>query len=146
MSQWCADCRLQAVVHAVSAWIVALEAADPDHQPMKPKDDLVLFPDFFLLDKDVMLQFLVGTITLHLGGQQQWHEFAQRGLRSLLIQLSASMQQAATLSKTQSPQDRPVQLGIRWYFTTLASASRFCSTHPLVLFCHEGSSDAGMDR
>lgn len=135
------------MVPVISDWIVALEAADfcepaeARHGPMILIDGMIFKPG-----KEDVLQLLGSTVTRHLGSQQMWYEFAQHGLglRSLLMQLCASMHKAVKLLEEQSHEARlgMVHLGLGERFRILAAASRSCSTQSwqcqwlCVMLCH----------
>lgn len=128
----------------VSYWIVALEAADFEPAEAKHGPMILLHNAIFEPDKDDVLQFLVSTITRHLGSQQKWYEFVQRGLRCLLMQLSASMDRAVKQLQQQSYEDwlEDVHRGLRDRFQVLAAASMSCSAQRYqcqwlnMMLCH----------
>ena len=118
----CADCHLQAVVSAISDWIVAW---DPDWEPVEPKrDPVALIPAWFKPHNESILVNLICTTRMHLNRPQEWHAYAQHGLRYQLVHLCACMERAARLSAKQSKERQEVELP--WYFDTLDTASRFC--------------------
>lgn len=118
---------LQAIVTAVSDWIAAWEIADFDWLPPRSKlqDPFVLVLGVPKLTGEAVLCDLTSTIICYLDSQQKWHEFAQRGLRCLLVQLCASMRGATELSAEQY--HASLKNGVNWHFNTLTAAGWFCS-------------------
>ena len=142
---------LQAVVPAISDWLVVMEEADIVLMeeadiawiPKSPKrDPMLLIPGLLKsnLTMEAMLHSLVCALTVYLDSQSKWHQLAQRGLEFLLSPLSASMRTASKQPAVQQSQDGAiVQLQ---YFDTLASASKFgpallciCFAKPYIVSC-----------
>ena len=91
--------HLQAVVPAISRWIVALEPAKAGFAPEGPRSDPIYgLPGFSALHDTAVLDYLTCSITTHLDSHHRWHEFAQHGLQSFLRHLCASMHLAVQLS------------------------------------------------
>ena len=91
--------HLQAVVSAISTWIVAMEPAQTGPAPERPKSDPIKdLPGFYVLHDTAVLDNLTRSIIPPLDSQQRWHEFGQHGLHSFLRHLCASMHLAVRRS------------------------------------------------
>ena len=118
--------NLQAVVPAISDWLVVMGGADVAWTPTTPKHDpMLLIPGLLKsnLTMEAMLHSVVCALTVYLDSQSKWHELAQRGLEYLLSPLFAIMWTASKEPAVQQPQDGTV--GQLQCFDTLASASKF---------------------
>ena len=120
---------------AISAWIVAVEAAGPDWGPAGSKlDQFFLLPAVFRLDYGGLLHTLVRTATRYLDSQQKWKEFesAEHGLHDLLRHLAASMHSTAKLLLEKEDHDEDMAslevVEVASYFQILSAASKFSCT------------------
>ena len=114
---------------AITDWIFAWEAADPDWKPQMPDPfALALGARMYHLKHESMLRDLILTLMHYLDSQQKWRELAPRALRALLVHLCASMTLAAKLPGDEY-QELLLDQSVNWHITSLAVAGRFCSTH-----------------
>ena len=122
----CGD--LQASVTAITDWMFAWEAADPDWKPQLPDPFArALGLGMKYLKHETILCDLILTLMCYLDSQQKWRDLAPRALRSVLVHLCASMTEAAKLSAQQYQDSLMNQTN--WQYNSLAAASRSCSSH-----------------
>lgn len=125
---------MQAVVPALSDWLIIIMVMGPRCNPEGPPSDTTfLFPGVLRLHQEGMLHSLICTITPYLDSQQKWREFAQHGLQRLLRCLCASMYVAVEAFLEQSDSQIPVHLmvGLEWYYNVLSQASDLWSSRPM---------------
>ena len=114
---------MQAVVSALSNWIVALEPAAAGRGPKGPKSDpMVLLPGFSALHDTAVLDTLSCAIIDYLDSPPRWHEFGQHALYSFLRHLCASMHLAVKLHTGQGIAE---DFSMHYGFDALSTASGF---------------------